>query len=808
MAQIKQNFRRKNVNLGKISNIESLKNGIHVFAENGWLQIDFYRSDVLRVRAGKTGESLDDFSMAVIASPEVLELDVNLNPTNAQISSDAIQIVISSETCALSFFDKQGNLLNADDPAFGISWLGNEVTAYKSIQNGERFVGLGEKTGPLDRKGNSYTNWNTDNFAYAPDADPLYLTAPFYMGIHSQGMYGIFFDNSHKTHFNFGATNDRFSYFSAEDGQMDYYFFQGNTPLEIVQSYTWLTGRMPMPPKWSLGFQQCRYSYYPDKEVLRIAETFREKSIPADVIYLDIHYMDAFKVFTWHPERFPDPKGLVKALEDLGFKVVLIVDPGLKSDENYPAYLSGKEGDHYVKYPDGTEYKGQVWPGWSVFPDFTNEEARKWWGEQLKIYTDAGVEGFWNDMNEPAAWGQDVPHLIEFDLEGRGTTLKEARNLYGMCMARATREGAQKLLGEKRPFILTRAGYSGVQRYAAVWTGDNVATDEHMLAGHRLVNSLGLTGIQFSGYDIGGFAGEASPALFARWMALGAFTPFFRAHTMINTRDSEPWSFGEEVEDISRNYINLRYRLLPYIYSAFEEAASNGTPINRSLVLEWPMQNEVFSKEFDTEYMFGAAILVAPIASTKDLAKVFLPKGNWYNWFNDEQIEGDKIHIAQLSIETLPLYVRESAVIPMQKSVQHVHAQHDGILEIHIYAGNQSYETTFYEDDGKTNAYLNGKYSKRKIFHDGAAQKLTIQNSHGDWKSDFEKVQFIFHGLQSVSEVQVNGQEISPMKTNFRLVEPVSRFDPFLPEIGEVLEIENLPIIEVPYSDSVIEIRY
>ncbi len=808
MSHMKQKSGRRNLSLGKLLTAHPTPLGVCCETENGWLHLDVIRKDIIRVRSGKLGEEWTEYSYAVIAKPEDAHFKYTAHDDHGQLQTDALNVEITKKSCALTFKDLEGNVLNADDPAFGTSWLGQEVSTYKSLQKGERFIGLGEKTGPLDRRGRSYVNWNTDSFAYGPETDPLYLSAPFYMGIHQNGIYGIFLDNSHKTNFNFGTSNDRFAWFSAEDGQMDYYFIHQPKVAGIIEGYSWLTGRMPLPPKWSLGFQQCRYSYYPDKEVLRIAETFREKKIPADVIYLDIHYMDAFKVFTWHPDRFPDPKGLVDALKKLGFKVVLIVDPGLKVEKGYEGYDSGIEGDHFVKYPDGTPYAGQVWPGWSHFPDFTAEKTRAWWAEQFNVYTDVGIEGFWNDMNEPAAWGQNLPNLIEFELDGEGATLKEARNLYGMCMAQATREGAKRYLGNKRPFILTRAGFSGIQRYAAVWTGDNVASDENMLAGHRLVNSLGLTGIPFAGYDIGGFVGEPSPALYARWMALATFTPFYRAHSMINTRDAEPWSFGEEVEAIARNYVRLRYRLMPYIYSAFEEAAKTGIPISRSLAMEFPHDAKIYDTAFDTEYLFGQAILVAPVASDLELAKVYLPKGRWYNWFTDEVLEGNQTHIAELTIETLPLYIRESAVIPMQQVVQHVDEKVSTLLELHVYAGGTDYVTSLYEDDGATDSYKAGAFAKRVITHNGKDGKLEIGTQTGEWDSPIETIRIILHGMPHVEAVSVNDEVLPTRKTKFRLVEPVSRFDPFLPEVAEPIEIVDLPYIDLPHTRKKIQLNF
>ena len=572
--------------LGQLISYKKNEQGIDIETSFGNLSIAFFDERIVQVW-GHMSKRQEDFSYAVVGTPINIEFSISDLPEKIQLTTSALKVTISKSPVRVQMTDLQDVLINEDDPGLGIQWINDQVSCYKKLQEGERFLGLGEKTGPLDKRGRGYINWNTDAYAYGTDTDPLYCTVPFYIGVHHAKTYGIFFDNSYRSVFNFGASNDRFASFSADSGEMRYYFIAGESVGEIVKSYTYLTGRTPLPPLWSLGYQQCRYSYYPDREVLRVAENFSERDLPADTIVLDIHYMDAYKIFTWDKKNFPDPKGLIDQLKKLGFHVVLMCDPGIKIEPGYETYDSGIKEDIFLKYPDGGLYSGQVWPGWCHFPDFTNPAAREWWATHFKEYVAIGAEGFWNDMNEIATWGNTLPDLIEFDLDGRKTTMREGRNLFGLMMARSTYEGTKKLMN-KRPFNLTRSGYAGIQRYAAVWTGDNVAYDAHMLAGVRLVNSMGLSGMAFTGYDIGGFVGNTDEKLFARWISIGAFSPFFRGHTMINTRDSEPWSFGEKVEEIARNYMKLRYRLMPYLYSLFFDAAKTGMHISRSLAFYFP----------------------------------------------------------------------------------------------------------------------------------------------------------------------------------------------------------------------------
>ena len=758
--------------------------------------ITVYSEDIFRVRIFKKNEGSIDFSYAVIAEPKSVKFEVKEGQDIIHISTKSITLSIQKDPLRFSFLDHLGNVLNEDDGSFGTSWIGNEVTTYKRLQKGERFVGLGEKTGNLDRRGSAYTNWNTDKFAYAPDQDPLYMTIPFYIGIHSGLQYGIFFDNTYKSKFNFGASNDRFSFFAAEGGEMNYYFIYGKNVAEIISNYTHLTGRIEMPPLWSLGTQQCRYSYYPDKEVVNTARTYREKNIPADMIYLDIHYMDAYKVFTFHPERFPDPKGMVDELYDMGFHTAVILDPGIKVEKGYEPYDEAIKLNYFVKYPDGENYTGEVWPGWSHFPDYTKSVVRKWWGEWVKFYTEKGIDALWNDMNEPAAWGQSLPDLIEFHYEGEGSTHKRARNVYGMQMARSTYEGAKKHLKGNRPFILNRAGYSGVQRYTATWTGDNVADSEHMICGVRLVNSLGLSGVAFAGFDVGGFAGDPSPDLFVKWTVLGAFSPLFRFHSMINSKDAEPWAFGEEAEEISRNYISLRYRLMPYIYSAFYETSQTGMPISRSLVIDHAHDEKIYQSRYQNQYLFGPAFMIPPIAAGAEFIKVYLPIDHtWYDLHTGLKVAGGE-HIAEVRKERYPIFVKGSSIIPMQSLVQNLSEDPNTTLEIHFYNGTEINSFELYEDDGVSYENEQENYFKREIVFDPKKKQLTFAAAKGKYTTHFTSVKLYLHGFEKIKSVTIDKKAQTLLTENYQFIPPVSSFDPFYTaEVTDMME-HDVPFIE------------
>lgn len=792
------------INPGKVQEFKKTENGFEGKSARARFNIRFFSQFIVNIRFCQTeGDSPDgnqpsfeDFSYSVVERAVSPALTVTKNPKEIKVQSEQLKIRIDIESSLISIFNKEGKLLNEDEPGLGTSWNGEQVTTYKKLQKDERFIGLGEKTGPLDRKGQGYQHWNTDAFAYGTGSDPLYCSIPFYIGVHEQGVYGIFFDNTHKTFFNFGASNNRFSSFSADTGEMNYYFIGGNSVAEIIQHYSWLTGKMEMPPLWSLGFQQCRYSYYPDKEVSTLATTFRDKQIPADAIVLDIHYMDAYKIFSWHPQHFKEPDKLIAELKSKGFEVVVMCDPGIKVEKGYGPYDEGVVQHAFIKYADGKNYEGNVWPGWCHFPDFTKPETRDWWAKWMKTYSDKGINGYWNDMNEIATWGQMMPENIVFDFEGNQSTSRRGRNIYGLMMAKASYEGAKKNLKGKRPFNLTRSGFAGIQRYAAVWTGDNVSYDEHMMLGVRLVNSLGLSGIPFAGYDVGGFVGEASSKLFARWIAIGSLSPFFRGHSMINTRDSEPWSYGEDTEQISRNYIRFRYKLMPYIYSCFYEASKTGMPIQRSLAIDYTYESRIYQSNYQHQYLFGPSILVCPVESDKELMKVLLPHGPWYYLFNGKLFEGNQEITIECPPHKLPIFIKGSSIIPMQDIGQNTKYK-SALLYIHVYKGENDCAFDLYSDDGETYKFQKGAFAVRTLSYQPTKKKIIIGAVKGSYRPSTKKIKIILHGFD-LKSISLFKKKNPLKKETLEFFLPLEKFDPLYNP--DSMGSEPVLTFEIPYS--------
>lgn len=754
-----QNNKAYTFGLGKSLISEKTDTNLILTTEFSKIEIKPVNDDIIRVRVAIDKIFENDYSFSVLPQGSKPKWTLTQNKNELFVQTQKIRLRITKSPVLLQFFTMDNKEVISND-TFGHSYSANEIGCYFKLHPDEKFIGLGEKTGNLNRRGQGYVNWNTDCFGYTNDSDPLYASIPFYIGIHDSLTYGIFLDQTTKSNFNFGASNDRFSSFSVEGKELKYYYISGKNIPEILYNYTGLTGRTPIPPKWSLGYHQSRWSYFPDKEVISLARTFREKDIPLDVVHLDIHYMEDYKIFTWNKNRFPQPESLLSDLEKIGVNTTLILDPGIKVDTNYFAYKSGLRSDVFLKYPDKSLYAGSVWPGLCNFPDFTSTKAREWWANTLASSLPKGVKGFWNDMNEPATWGQKFPSLVKFNLNNNPGTILQARNVYGMLMANASYEGAKKLLVGQRPFVLTRAGFAGVQRYSAIWTGDNTSNEDHLLLGVRLINSLGLSGLAFCGTDVGGFSGEATNSLYAKWITIGAFTPFFRGHKMINMKDSEPWSYGEETEEIARNYIKLRYKLIPYIYSCFYENSKTGMPINRSMCVENPFDDNIYRSEYQNQFMFGPDLLVAPNKSTEAYTQVYLGNDTWYDLYSGDKIKNMKEGVFDSPLYKLPVFVKSSAIIPAQKSVHSISLASIDTLDIHVYFGNEQNSFTFYEDDGISYSNEKGKFYKREISYLAKDNELNISEVVGSFKPSFSKIRFLFHGFENATTFKLKGNKV------------------------------------------------
>ncbi|MBN1423088.1 glycoside hydrolase family 31 protein [Candidatus Fermentibacteria bacterium] len=759
--------------LGEVHHVDAKDAGVALTCDHGiTLQISFLDAQVVRVTLTRPGDERPlGHAIAEIPWPRPHEIETHEESLLIEIRSPDLAVNVRKRPCRISIRDRHtGAILAEDDPGMGIGWDGAEVRNWKTIAPHERFFGLGEKTGPLDVRGRELVLWNTDNPHHDNNSDPLYQSIPFFIGLRDGHAFGTFFNNSYRSRFNFGAGNLRYYSFAAEGGVLDYFFINGPRVSEVVRRYTDLTGRTPMPPMWALGYQQCRWSYYPDTEVLRIARTFREKGIPADVIYLDIHYMDDYRVFTWHPEHFPKPKELLKTLGTMGFKVAVIIDPGIKVDTEYPVALQGLAGDHFVKYPDGQLYVGEVWPGPSYFPDFSRPATRVWWGSLFKGLVDLGVRGFWNDMNEPAVWGQAFPNEAVFDDEGRGATGKKMHNLYGFLMAQATYDGVRTLQPALRPLVITRAGFAGEQRFTSVWTGDNQATWQHLEMGVRMLQGMGLSGLPFVGTDVGGFSGTPSPELFARWVQFGAVSPFFRAHTHHGSGDQEPWSFGEEVEEIAKETITRRYAMLPYFYSLFWEAHTTGAPLLRPLF--WHHQDDplVYDPATHTQFLLGEHLLVAPVVREgHDTRRVYLPEGMWLDLATEMVHHGPGTIMVDAPLARVPVFLGDGGILVSQEPMQFVGELKPRLLKIDAFPADEPSAFILYEDDGETWSYERGVYRTTTISceRDGDSVQLDLRPCHETYDPGPKAIEVKIHACPKPARV-LDSESILAQDAAFR----------------------------------------
>lgn len=736
--------------LGNIQNITKQSNVLIIHTEEAVARVWVYSPSVIRVNVSRNFDEAGQ-SFAVIQPPSPSISYTSETTDSYEVLTAELKLTINKAPLRFNFYTADDKPLNEDDERFGINWQGDRVVNYKKLFPDEKFIGLGEKNGPINKRGCSYVNWNTDAAEHDTKTDPLYKTFPFYIGVHSELTYGLFFDNVNRSFFDFGSsTDDSMMWFGADGGDMNYYFFGAQGVSRIIEDYTWLTGRMEMPPLWSLGYQQCRWSYMSAKEVLAVAQRFRKEKIPADVMYCDIDYMDSFKIFTWNKETFPDPESLISKLKEMGFRLVTIVDPGIKIEKGYKQYDEGVKKGYFATYPNGDKYIGSVWPGRCHFPDFFREDVQNWWGQSFKALTDPGVEGFWNDMNEPAAWGQNIPWMVKFGEK----FMPEVRNAYGMQMAKATYKGTRALMDNKRPFVLTRAAYSGMQRYSAVWTGDNSAYDAHMLMGQRMVSSLGLTGMSFTGVDIGGFAGNPTPELMVRWNSLGVYTPMFRNHAMQGTKYREPWQWGRQNQAIIKKDIEQRYKLLPYIYSGFYQSVQTGLPLSRALAIDYTNDDLVYDERYHHQFLFGDSILVAPVISTETKAEVYLPEGTWYRLSTDKKFKGKKTYKVDAPLTDLPVFIKAGGIIPMQNIIQNTNETGDGILELHIWNGDSANSFTYYEDDGVSYDYESGAYYKRVVTFNPKEKSITLSAVEGSYHSKYKQLKLMLHGFEKVTDIK------------------------------------------------------
>ena len=730
-------FKAYNGGLRVFKNYEINHNNIDIYFSNMKITLTMFENDIVKVFIGdKYEESIS--TNGVVDNLEKGEFIVEEDSNFVIVKGTKVLTFVDKNTTEISFRDLEGNIINED---FQPSFKDEEGNVYISkVNDCLAYYGLGEKGGDLNKKGCYTENFNTDDPETDDDSVTYYKTIPFYVALKEEATYGIFFDNSFRSYFDMGKEMGDRIFFGAIGGQIQYYFIPGENIKEVVKNYTALTGRMEMPPLWSLGYQQCRFSYFSQEEVRELVKTFEEKDIPLDVVYLDIDYMDGFRVMTFKTPNFDDAAGLISDLKEKGIRTITIIDPGVKVDEEYPVFKRGKEGNHFTKKLDGEMFIGAVWPGDSAFPDFSNKDCREWWKSELKKFiSEHGMDGIWNDMNEPCVFNNDHKTMLETCLHNSDNGViehKEFHNRYGFEMSRCSKEAQEELHPNERGFSMTRATYAGGQRYSSVWTGDNMSLWSQMRMSISMNANLGISGFSFVGNDVSGFGLDSSEELFIRWMEMGPFIPIFRNHSNMYTRRQEPWAFGPRAEKIAKKSIELRYELLPYIYDLYYISHKEGLPIFRPMIMEYEKDMNLLNMR--EQFMLGENMIVAPVLYEGERSKtVYLPKGSWFNYFTMEKLQGGKWYKLPCELDEILVFVKEGAIIPTyNKKFRNIKERPKNIL-LKVFGENA--KGFHYNDDGHTMEYLEGKYTYMDIkVVDGKEELKLINNGYSIEEIEFE----------------------------------------------------------------------
>jgi len=785
--------------------IKSLPNGFEVDQNDRSVRVTATLEGVFRIQMAPSPTIAPNPSWAVVAEPPAkIQVTIQNNGNALSFVSGGSSIKVDLPTLAITVLDPAGRVITQDEPSRLPEFHGAAFRVFKSMPQSEHFFALGDKAGPTDHRDEAFTLWNTDAYHWQEATDPLYKSIPFFLAMHDGISYGIFLDDTWRSSFDFGKEARNYYSFGAEGGQLDYYIITGNQPKDIVRRFTELTGRPAMPPRWALGYQQSRWSYYPESRVREVADTLRRKKIPADVIYLDIDYQDRDRPFTVDRTHYPNFEQMITDLRAQHFHTVAITDLHIANAPKgeYSTFDSGLAGDHFIHNPDGSVYVGSVWPGPSSFPEFTQASSRAWWGSQYAdFYVRDKIGGFWNDMNEPSVFNvatktMPLTVLHRIDEPGwpkRTATHAEIHNVMGMLNSRGTYEGLLKLQPNQRPFVLTRASYAGGQRYAATWTGDNSATWNHLRIGtHQLIN-LGLSGFAFAGNDIGGYAGSPSMDLLTRWFEIGAFAPIDRDHAERGSLDKEPWVGGPEHEAIRRHYIEERYRLIPYIYTLAEQANREGIPLMRPLFLEFPLgrrDGAPMDATVDNQYMFGPALMIAPppFPEVQDGYDIFFPENtSWFDYWTgyrvtlqrspDDPSSPPLLHHQHPALDDLPVYVRAGSVLARQPLTQSTDEVPSGPLELRVYLPepdtryelphtntDDRCEGSLYTDDGESLNFQHGDFYRASVICTRTTQQFTVSISaaEGHYTPWWKELDVAVLGLdKKPSEILLNGKPVS-----------------------------------------------
>ncbi len=738
------------------------------------VEVSALAPDLFRVGMFGHGRPVEYRSQAVLDREWAVQASVETTASEVRLATASATAVIALDPLRIGFRDATREFA-LDDPTLGMGFseigpvdpFGAPAVVWKAHLPGTRYFGCGERTGGLEKTNSHQVFWNVDPpMGHTASLNNLYTSIPFVLALCGGRAWGLFVDSTYRLEFDLAHGSPERCGFAVDGGPLIYYVFAGPTPADVVERYGALTGRIPLPPKWALGNHQSRWGYKSADEILHLARTFRERNIPLDAVYLDIDYMDGYRVFTWDKKRFPDPAGLVRALDDAGVKLVTIIDPGVKVDQSYGVYRAGRAADLFCKTVADSEYHNVVWPGVCAFPDFTNPRTSEWWGDQLNVLTDAGVAGIWCDMNEPTMFvptPQTLPDDVVHRGDSEGLLHAQVHNLYGQLMAAATYAGLQKLRPDRRTFVISRSGFAGLQRYAVHWTGDNSSWWEHLWMSMPQLQNLGLSGYAWVGVDIGGFSGDATGELLTRWTEFGIFQPFCRNHSAWNTHPQEPWAFGEPYESHIRSMLQLRQRLIPYLYTLFHQAHRTSAPILRPLLFQYPEDETTYTS--DDEFLLGAAMLVAPIARPGvEHRHVYLPRGTWVHYWTGQVHSGPTHILAHAPLGRPAVYVRANTPVPLWPVTSHDPGGTPIGLTWKAFVDSSAEDGAgeVYEDAGEGFGYRDGQFALTRVTcrASAAGVDLTFENVDGRGAGYHTTVDLELRGVPRPTQVSVDGRVI------------------------------------------------
>ncbi|MFT4113276.1 TIM-barrel domain-containing protein [Silvibacterium sp.] len=788
---------------GHAQTVHPTPNGMQVTGNAFTIEVTALRDDILRVREWREDHRPEDASWAVLADRRAARSSVTATPHGFRTKS--VEISVDNEM-RLTVRDLSGNVLQqqAEAPVYD----GSNFRLYMDLDNDEHFFGLGDKPGPLDRRGMSFVDWNTD-IGWSESTDPIYKSIPFFYSWRAGRVLGVLFDNTWRASFDFGKDREHEYSFGSVNGPIDYYLMYGPSPAQVTEDYAWLTGNTPMPPKWTLGYQQSRFSYVPESNVLDIAKHLRDDKFPVDGIDLDIDYQQNHRPFTVDRQKFPSFEQMIQQLKDENIHVVAITDLHIASLPNagYKPYDEGEAQNRFIKMPNGKDFVGWVWPGNTVFPDYSAADTRAWWGTLYTEFAKEGIAGFWNDMNEPSVFNtpnktipdealENIRGDQDFGFKDRVTNHLEIHNILGMLQTEGTYEGLKTLRPNERPFVLTRASYAGGQRYAATWTGDNSSTWNHLRLTTPTLENLGLSGFAMAGADVGGFLGSPQMDLLTKWFEVGAFQTIDRDHTVDTSKPQEPWVGGGTHEAIRRRYVETRYELMPYLYTTVKTMSQTGLPVVRPLFLDFPndaADHHPIDLDAPGQFMFGADLLVAPprFPEETDDYPVIFPKGIWYDYWTGARIEklNDATNPVTITptLEVLPVYARGGSIIPEQPLTQSTVEKPNGPLTLRVYPdAEKACAGTVYDDDGISYDFEHGASLRMEAKCTATPDGLTVSiGAHqGSYPAWWREVQLEVYGFPNRPKAQSAGQDLEVRQAPTR-----SAWQITIPDDGKGAEI-------------------